>query len=154
MNGRQEERAFSHNHCLRRGGGKAQINTKLQKQPGFVATVGKQEMRMSLACCWTRLKRGCPGFQVKVGRPGMLHPWKHLLSTSQSKLEQKPKCSPGEILTNNSFGVFLTSGSLNKHASTNSTAAFGNLPSGVSLGAGSLTICCSNSRILIVLAPP
>lgn len=57
-------------------------------------------------------------------------------------------------LTNNSLGVFLNSGSFNKQLSTKSSAIFGNLPSGVNLGAGSFTICCSNSNMLIVIPPP
>lgn len=56
--------------------------------------------------------------------------------------------------TRRSFGVCLSSGSFNKHPSTKFSAIFGNLPSGVNLGAGSFTICCSSSKILMVIAPP
>lgn len=56
--------------------------------------------------------------------------------------------------TRRSFGVCLSSGSFNKHPSTKFSAIFGNLPSGVNFGAGSFTICCSSSKILIVIAPP
>lgn len=59
-----------------------------------------------------------------------------------------------ERLTSKSFGVFLASGSFNKQLSTKSSASLGNLPSGVNLGAGSFTICCSSSKILIVIPPP
>ena len=80
----------------------------------------------------------------------MFHPWQHLVTNPSAKM----KCLAEKLLTSSSFGGFLASGSFNKHASTNSSAALGNLPSGVNLGAGSLTICCSNSKILIVLDPP
>lgn len=56
--------------------------------------------------------------------------------------------------TSNSFGVGLLSGSLNRQASRNSSASFGYAPAGVSRGAGSLTICCSNSKIDMVMPPP
>lgn len=57
-------------------------------------------------------------------------------------------------LTSRSFGVFLISGSFNKQLSTKLSASGGNLPSGVNLGAGSLTICCNSSKMLIVIPPP
>ena len=56
--------------------------------------------------------------------------------------------------TNNSFGVFLTSGSFNRQVSTKFSASAGNRPSGVSFGAGSFTICCKSSKILMVIPPP
>ena len=56
--------------------------------------------------------------------------------------------------TSKSFGVFLASGSFNKQLSMNISASRGNLPSGVSRGAGSLTICCNSSKMLIVIFPP
>lgn len=56
--------------------------------------------------------------------------------------------------TRSSLGVFLASGSFNRQASTNSSASFGNRPSGVNRGAGSFTICCRSSRMLIVMPPP
>ena len=57
-------------------------------------------------------------------------------------------------LTNKSFGVFLLSGSFNRQLSINDSATLGYRPSGVSRGAGSFTICCSSSKILIVIPPP
>ena len=57
-------------------------------------------------------------------------------------------------LTSRSLGVFLCSGSFSRQLSTKSSASLGNRPSGVNLGAGSLTICWSNSRMLIVIPPP
>ena len=57
-----------------------------------------------------------------------------------------------ESHTKSSFGVFLTSGSLNKQLSMNASAA-GCVPGG-NLGAGSLTMCCKSSRMLIVMPPP
>jgi len=56
--------------------------------------------------------------------------------------------------TRRSFGVFRWSGSFNRQLFTNSSAALGNLPSEVNFGAGSLTMCCSSSRMLIVIPPP
>jgi len=56
--------------------------------------------------------------------------------------------------TSKSFGVFLLSGSFNRQLSINISASFEYLPSGVNRGAGSLTICCSSSKILIVIPPP
>jgi hypothetical protein len=63
---------------------------------------------------------------------------------------------PSEViwLTRRSFGVFLASGSFSKQLSTKSSASLGKRPSGVSLGAGSFTMCWSSSRILIVMPPP
>lgn len=57
-------------------------------------------------------------------------------------------------LTNNSLGVGLASGSFKRHESTNCSASAENRPSGVSLGAGSFTMCCKSSRMLIVIPPP
>jgi hypothetical protein len=57
-------------------------------------------------------------------------------------------------LTSRSFGVPLSSGSFSKQLSTNASASLGNRPSGVNLGAGSFTICCNSSKILIVIPPP
>lgn len=59
-----------------------------------------------------------------------------------------------QVLTKRSFGVLLVSGSLYKQLSTKSSASEGNRPSGVNLGAGSFTICCNSSKILIVIPPP
>lgn len=56
--------------------------------------------------------------------------------------------------TRRSFGVCLASGSFSRQLSTKTSASLGNRPSGDNLGAGSFTICCSNSRILIVIPPP
>jgi hypothetical protein len=61
---------------------------------------------------------------------------------------------PKRTLTSRSCGVIRRSGSLSKQLSTNSSASFGKRPSGVNLGAGSLTICWSSSRMLIVIPPP
>jgi hypothetical protein len=57
-------------------------------------------------------------------------------------------------LTINSPGVLLSSTSFIKHASTNASASLENLPSGPNLGAGSLTIWCMSSIMLIVIPPP
>lgn len=56
--------------------------------------------------------------------------------------------------TSSSLGVIRASGSLNKQLSTKSSASLGNRPSGVSRGAGSFTICCNSSRMLIIMPPP
>lgn len=53
-------------------------------------------------------------------------------------------------LTNNSFGFFLKPGSLRKQSSTKTCASLGNLSTGTSRGAGSLTMYCRRSRIDIV----
>ena len=57
-------------------------------------------------------------------------------------------------LTSRTFGGFLASGSLSRQLSTKSSASLGYRPSGVNLGAGSFTICWSNSNILMVMPPP
>lgn len=61
-------------------------------------------------------------------------------------------------LTKRSFGVHLASGSFNRQHSTNASAILGNLPSPqgplFNLGAGSFTICCSSSKMLIVIPLP
>ncbi len=57
-------------------------------------------------------------------------------------------------LTNKSLGVFRMSGSFSRQLSMKSSASFGYRSSGVSRGAGSFTICCRSSRMLIVIPPP
>lgn len=56
--------------------------------------------------------------------------------------------------TKRSLGVIRASGSFNRQLSTKSSASSGNRPSGVSRGAGSLTMCWSNSNMLIIIPPP
>lgn len=53
-----------------------------------------------------------------------------------------------------SFGVFLASGSFSRQLSMKLSASFGYRPSGVSRGAGSFTMCCKSSKMLIVMPPP
>ena len=93
-----------------------------------------------------------PFFQINSRCPGLINPC-ILLQKKEYKLvrDRRIKIS---WLTNKSLGVFLLSGSFNRQLSINDSATLGYRPSGVSRGAGSFTICCNNSKILIVIPPP
>lgn len=117
--------------------------------------MGGQDMRVLRRQHYQRLRfRRClptPRGQPLTPWPALsIHPpmgWGETYSEPQNKSEIK-------ILTRRSFGVFLASGSFSKQLSTKRSACGGNRPSGVSLGAGSFTICCSSSRMLIVIPSP
>ena len=95
------------------------------------------------------LKCACPCFCIKIWSAGMLDPGMSLQYRKCILLRKEiwPR-------TRSSLGVGLSSGVFNKQLSTKSSASRGKRPSGVNFGAGSLTICCRSSKILIVIPPP
>jgi hypothetical protein len=90
-------------------------------------------------------------YQPKPSYPPRSH---HSPESNHTAAPQKsaPKLAHTALsgLTSNSFGFFRNPGSLRKQSSTKTCASLGNLSTGTSLGAGSLTIYCNRSRMDIV----
>lgn len=112
--------------------------------------VGYDVININGKACKKLLKRVCPSLNVDVRLSRLLYPYVFLTVAGQWAIV---------ILclvwhTCRSFGVFLSSGFFSRQSLTKPSASWGNRPSGVNFGAGSLTICCNSSSMLIIIPPP